>query len=94
MPTFGVISLCCCDQNVVSIQNEGARVIQITFCKSDEMPAKYCLSKGSHPKLKICRPLQGLIHKLVSGFLGLTPQAKNLPPLRGSSRIVIRTNAA
>ena len=45
------------------------------------------LSRGisaAHAAEQICRPLRGLNHLLVSRFLGLTPQAKQMSPLRGS----------
>ena len=42
------------------------------------------MSWGLHPRLTICRPLQGLICCLIALYLGLTPQAEHLSPLRGS----------
>jgi hypothetical protein len=38
------------------------------------------------PQKRICRPLQGLFNFLVPRFLGLTPQAMHISPLRGSSQ--------
>ena len=43
-------------------------------------------SWDSRPRLFICRPLQGLTLGLIFLFLGLTPQANYLSPLRGSNR--------
>jgi len=49
----------------------------------------FAVSPAAHAAAPICRPLQGLIHQLVSAFLGLTPQANHLSPLRGSHRTIL-----